>query len=105
MVTEPKTKSRPKTRAGSPPEDLVSRLARIEGQVRGVSRMIEEKRWCPDILRQVGAVEAALAGVKERLLSNHLDHCVRRILDSGAPEEKRAAVGEVLEALKRSREK
>ncbi len=91
--------------AGSPPADLVTRLAKIEGQVRGVSRMVEEKRWCPDILRQIGAVEAALGRVKERLLESHLDHCVRRILDSGKPEEKKAAVGEVLEALKRTREK
>lgn len=91
--------------ADSPPADLVARLAKIEGQVRGVSRMIEEKRWCPDILRQIGAVEAALSRVKERLLENHLDHCVRRVLDSGSAEEKRAAVAEVLEAVKRTRER
>jgi len=91
--------------AGSPPADLVARLAKIEGQVRGVSRMVEEKRWCPDILRQVGAVEAALGRVKERLLESHLDHCVRRVLDSGSAEEKRAAVAEVLEAVKRTRER
>ena len=91
--------------AGSPPADLVARLARIEGQVRGVSRMIEEKRWCPDILRQIGAVEAALSRVKERLLESHLDHCVRRVLDTGSAEEKRAAVAEVLEAVKRTRER
>ncbi len=91
--------------AGSPPADLVARLARIEGQVRGVSRMIDEKRWCPDILRQIGAVEAALSRVKERLLESHLDHCVRRVLDTGSAEEKQAAVAEVLEAVKRTRER
>lgn len=91
--------------AGSPPADLAARLAKIEGQVRGISRMIEEKRWCPDVLRQIGAVEAALSRVKERLLESHLDHCVRRVLDSGSAEEKRAAVAEVLEAVKRTRER
>ncbi|KAA0255109.1 metal-sensitive transcriptional regulator [Acidobacteria bacterium ACD] len=91
------------SRKGSAPKDLVPRLARIEGQVRGVARMVEEGRWCPDILVQLSAVEAALARVKERLLESHLTHCVTRILESGEASEKRAAVAEVVDALRRAR--
>lgn len=91
------------TRHGAPPADLLPRLSRIEGQIRGVAKMIEEQRWCPDILTQMAAVDAALAKVKERLLENHLDHCVSRILESGGAEQKRAAVAEVVETLKRAR--
>ena len=65
--------------------------------------MIEEKRWCPDILTQLAAVDAALARVKERLLTSHLDHCVSKILQSGEAEERRAVVAEVVETLKRAR--
>jgi CsoR family transcriptional regulator, copper-sensing transcriptional repressor len=90
-------------RRGQPPRDLLPRLSRIEGQIRGLAKMIEEERWCPDILTQVAAVEAALGKVRERLLENHLDHCVARILDSAGAEEKRAAVAEVVESLRRAR--
>lgn len=93
----------PAPRKGSAPKDLVPRLARIEGQVRGVARMVEEGRWCPDILVQLSAVEAALARVKERLLESHLTHCVTRILESGEASEKREAVAEVVDALRRAR--
>ena len=65
--------------------------------------MIEEERWCPDILTQVTAVEAALGRVRERLLENHLEHCVKRILQSGGADEKKAAVAEVVETLRRAR--
>ncbi len=99
----PSLPAAPAPREGSASPDLLPRLARIEGQIRGVSRMVEERRWCPDILVQLTAVEAALARVKESLLSSHLDHCVARILESGDPAEKRAAVAEVVESLKRAR--
>jgi len=88
---------------GNPPADLLPRLSRIEGQIRGVAKMIEEKRWCPDILTQLAAVDAALARVKERLLTSHLDHCVSKILESGEAAERRAVVAEVVETLKRAR--
>jgi len=91
------------TRPGQPPRDLLPRLSRIEGQIRGVARMVEEERWCPDILTQIAAAEAALRKVRDRLLENHLDHCVARILHSGAAEEKKAAVSEVVETLRRAR--
>jgi len=91
------------TRHGQPPRDLLPRLSRIEGQIRGVARMVEEERWCPDILTQIAAAEAALRRVRDRLLESHLDHCVARILQSGGADEKRVAVTEVVEALRRAR--
>jgi CsoR family transcriptional regulator, copper-sensing transcriptional repressor len=57
-------------------EQLLKRLARIEGQVRGVSRMIEEDRYCIDVLTQIGAIEAALDKVALALIDDHTRHCV-----------------------------
>jgi DNA-binding FrmR family transcriptional regulator len=55
---------------------LLKRLARIEGQVRGVSRMVEEERYCIDVLTQIGAIEAALDRVALGLIDDHTRHCV-----------------------------
>jgi DNA-binding FrmR family transcriptional regulator len=55
---------------------LLKRLARIEGQVRGVSRMVEEERYCIDVLTQIGAIEAALDKVALGLIDDHTRHCV-----------------------------
>lgn len=57
-------------------EKLLKRLARVEGQVRGVSRMVEEERYCIDVLTQIGAIQAALDKVALGLLDEHTRHCV-----------------------------
>jgi DNA-binding FrmR family transcriptional regulator len=57
-------------------EKLVKRLARVEGQVRGVSKMVEEERYCIDVLTQIGAIQAALDKVALGLLDEHTRHCV-----------------------------
>jgi len=57
-------------------EKLLKRLARIEGQVRGVSKMVEEERYCIDVLTQIGAVQAALDKVALGLIDDHTRHCV-----------------------------
>jgi CsoR family transcriptional regulator, copper-sensing transcriptional repressor len=57
-------------------EKLLKRLARIEGQVRGVSKMVEEERYCIDVLTQIGAIQAALDKVALGLLDEHTRHCV-----------------------------
>lgn len=62
---------------------LLTRLRRIEGQVRGVQRMVEEERYCADILTQIAAVQASLRGTAEVLLQGHLRHCVTGALQSG----------------------
>lgn len=62
----------------------LARLRRIEGQVRGIARMIHEDRYCVDVLDQVAAVEKALKAVSAALVKNHLEHCVRHALGGHA---------------------
>ena len=81
---------------------LADRLSRIEGQVRGVSRMVEEDRYCIDILTQVQAVRAALARVETELLKDHLDHCIEGAIVSGNAEEQRRKASELIELLGRA---
>lgn len=64
-------------------EANLARLKRIEGQIRGLSKMIEEDRYCPDILTQVVAVQQALRSVSRELVRNHLTHCVPTALKDG----------------------
>jgi CsoR family transcriptional regulator, copper-sensing transcriptional repressor len=82
-------------------DELLARLARVEGQVRGIERMVEHDRYCIDILTQIAAVETALEQVGARLLEDHVTHCVRDALASGdatAADEKTA---ELLTAVQR----
>ena len=67
-------------------EALLGRLRRIEGQVRGLHRMVEEDAYCIDVLTQISAVERALDGVALKLLSDHTDHCVRDAIAQGGTE-------------------
>jgi len=62
---------------------VAKRLARIEGQVRGLRRMVDEEAYCVDVLTQISAVERALDGVALKLLSDHTDHCVREAVARG----------------------
>jgi len=76
---------------------LQTRLKRIEGQVRGLQRMIGEERYCPDILVQVSAVQESLRAVSRLLLRNHLEHCATNALRSGDAERARATCDELAE--------
>jgi DNA-binding FrmR family transcriptional regulator len=80
---------------------LKKRLHRIEGQVRGIERMVEEDRYCIDILTQVGAVKTALESVAFQLLDDHVSHCVSDALASGDPEAASAKSQELLAAVQR----
>jgi DNA-binding FrmR family transcriptional regulator len=80
---------------------LVNRLSRIEGQVRGIARMIDEDRYCIDILTQVQAVRAALAKVETELLKDHLGHCIEGAIVSGDVEEQRKKASELIQLLER----
>ena len=82
---------------------LIDRLNRIEGQVRGISRMVAEDRYCIDVLTQLQAVRAALAKVETTMLKEHLGHCVEKAITSGDPAEQRAKVTELVELLDRAR--
>ena len=81
---------------------LQNRLSRIEGQVRGVARMVEDDRYCIDILTQIRAVKAALGRVETELLRGHLSHCVEGAINSGDKDEQRKKAAELIELLERS---
>ena len=81
---------------------LLNRLSRIEGQVRGIARMVEEDRYCIDILTQIQAVRAALGRVESELLKDHLNHCIVAAIQGGDPEEQRRKAGELIQILERS---
>jgi DNA-binding FrmR family transcriptional regulator len=82
-------------------EALVKRLHRIEGQVRGIERMVEDDRYCIDILTQIGAVSTALESLAFRILDQHVNHCVAGALASGDAEEAQRKTQELLEAVHR----
>ena len=67
---------------------LLARLKKSEGQVRGVMRMVEEDKYCVDVMNQVAAIPGALAEVSKHLLSRHLDTCVRSAMESGKPKDR-----------------
>jgi CsoR family transcriptional regulator, copper-sensing transcriptional repressor len=80
---------------------LTKRLHRIEGQVRGLERMVEEDRYCIDILTQIAAVTTALESLSFRILDDHVNHCVSGALTSGDPDEAAAKSRELLDAVQR----
>ena len=79
----------------------LKRLSRIEGQVRGIARMIEEDRYCIDVVTQVSAARAALASVESEIIRDHVGHCIEHAIMSGDRDEQRAKVGELVATLSR----
>ncbi len=82
---------------------LLNRLNRVEGQVRGVARMVEEDRYCIDILTQLRALKAALARVETELLKTHLEHCIVGAMAGGDPAEQRRKADELISLLDATR--
>jgi DNA-binding FrmR family transcriptional regulator len=80
---------------------LIKRLHRIEGQVRGIERMVEDDRYCIDILTQIGAVKIALEQVGAKLLEDHVTHCVAGALASGDERAATEKTAELLDAVQR----
>lgn len=78
------------------------RLNRVEGQVRGIGRMVDEDRYCIDIVTQIGAVRAALRKIEEEVLRDHVSHCVEHAIASGDPSEQRQKVAELMEVFGRA---
>ena len=81
---------------------LVS-LKRIEGQVRGVQRMIEDRKYCIDILNQIHAVKGALSRVEEKILEKHFQNCVTEAVRGNSKEEKQRKLKEVLKLIHQTR--
>jgi DNA-binding FrmR family transcriptional regulator len=78
------------------------RLSRIEGQVRGLSRMVEEERYCIDIVTQISAVRAALRRVEEEVLKDHVSHCVEHAIASGDKADQRKKIAELMAVVGRA---
>jgi DNA-binding FrmR family transcriptional regulator len=80
----------------------LKRLSRIEGQVRGVSRMVEEDRYCIDIVTQLSAVRAALRRVEQEVLRDHVGHCVKHAMRSNDLADQERKIDELMDVLARS---
>ena len=92
-------------RAAGVDQDLqdsnLKRLRRIEGQIRGLQKMVQEERYCADILIQISSVREALGGVAQALLRNHLRHCVTSAVQRGNPAESEAMYAELVDLFSR----
>jgi DNA-binding FrmR family transcriptional regulator len=82
-------------------KSCLRRLGRIEGQVRGIARMVEEDRYCIDVVTQIGAVRAAIKKVQEEVLRDHVGHCVEHAIKSGDQAAQRDKVAELIDVLAR----
>ncbi len=81
---------------------VAKRLNRIEGQVRGLTRMVEEDRYCIDIVTQISAVIAALRRAEQEILRDHVSHCVEHAIASGDKKDQRNKITELIDVLGRS---
>ncbi len=80
----------------------LKRLKRIEGQVRGLARMVEDDRYCIDIVTQIAAVRAALRKVEEEILRDHVAHCVEHAITSGDKNDQRQKIAELMDVMGRA---
>ena len=83
-------------------QSCLKRLNRIEGQVRGLSRMVSEDRYCIDVVTQISAVRAALRRVEEEVLRDHVAHCVEDAIVSGNKAEQRRKIAELMDVVGRA---
>jgi CsoR family transcriptional regulator, copper-sensing transcriptional repressor len=81
---------------------VMRRLRRIEGQVRGLARMVEDDRYCIDIVTQLSAVRAALRRAEEEILADHVTHCVEEAITSGNKTDQRRKLAELTSVLRRA---
>ena len=84
-------------------DSCIKRLNRIEGQVRGLSRMVEEGRYCIDIITQISAVRAALRRVEQEVLRDHIGHCVKEAMQSDDVRNQDRTINELIDVLERSK--
>jgi DNA-binding FrmR family transcriptional regulator len=84
-------------------DSCIKRLNRIEGQVRGLSRMVEEGRYCIDVITQISAVRAALRRVEEEVLRDHIGHCVKEAMQSDDVRSQDRTINELIDVFARSK--
>ena len=91
-----------KTHTATTKAATMKRLVRLEGQVRGIARMVDEDRYCIDIVTQIAAARAALRKVEEEILREHVAHCVEHAIKSGDQADQRRKVGELMDVMARA---
>ena len=96
-------KKRQNVKQGSDHGAQLKQLNRISGQVKGIGKMIEERRYCIDILTQLKAVKSSLASIEKKIIGEHLDHCVHRAIASGRSKESEVVMEEIRDLLKSAR--
>jgi DNA-binding FrmR family transcriptional regulator len=79
----------------------LNRLRRIEGQIRGLQKMVEEDRYCPEVIAQIASAQEALRGVARQLMRHHLRHCATEAITTGSESEREAMYGELLDLIYR----
>lgn len=84
-------------------DEELARLKKIEGQIRGIQKMIQEKRYCIDILTQLNAVVGAIEKVEERILEKHLKGCVDHSFAKGTKEDRQEKINEIIDVLRKFR--
>lgn len=78
----------------------IPRLNRLIGQLNGIKKMIEEERYCPDIVLQLKAVKANIRGLEQKLLQNHIQHCVKNAFESDDESAKEQSIQEIMQMMK-----
>lgn len=82
-------------------KDAINRLKKIEGQIKGIERMIEEEKYCVDILHQISAVAGALEQVSKIVMKRHLESCVTEAIKTGTTRERDKKIDELMDVFKR----
>lgn len=88
---------------GAKHDAQLKQLKRIEGQIRGIGNMIEERRYCVDILTQLKAVKASLSTIEQKIINEHLNHCVHKAIESKDMKKANEVLDEIKDLLKASR--
>lgn len=99
--SSPKQAHRAAPRESGTRQDLLLRLRRVEGQVRGVQKMVEDERYCPDVLVQMSAIHESLRAVERALMKDHLQHCATEALRSGDAKQAQRMYDELTELFYR----
>ena len=81
---------------------VLKRLNRVEGQVRGIARMVADDRYCIDVVTQISAARAALRRVEEEILRDHVAHCVEHAISSGDKADQRRKIAELMDVVSRA---
>lgn len=89
-------------RKGAEHTQQLNRLNRVAGQIRGVAKMIEDQRYCMDILTQIKAVKSAISAVEQNVIEQHLNHCLHKAIDSKNTKETTEMLKEIKELLKKT---